>query len=265
MPSVWERVVNRCGHYPLNGGHFPCHIALDFDRNTKHCDTETNHLEWETENQKPQQKRTICKEFVRTTDTDYCVSRNWKNHLGCWKGGVSLRMWPMEEIESKSYQRFVSLNRLLNVAEYWKKTKHKTYFTFVSSVQSVQLLSCVWLFETPWIAALQASLSITNSRSSCKIMSIESVMPSSHLILCHPLLLLPPILPESESFPMSQLFTCGQSTGVSALASFLPMNTQDWFPLEWAGWISLQSKGLSRVFSNTTVQKHQFFSAQLAS
>ena len=73
-------------------------------------------------------------------------------------------------------------------------------------------------------------------------------------------------LPASESFPMSQLFAWGgQSTGVSALASFLPKNTQDWSPLEWTGWMSLQSKGLSRVFSNTTVQKHQFFSAQLSS
>ena len=76
----------------------------------------------------------------------------------------------------------------------------------------------------------------------------------------------PQSLPASESFPMSQLFTWGeQSTGVSALASFLPKNTQDWSPLQWTGWISLQSKGLSRVFSNTTVQKHQFFSAQLSS
>ena len=71
----------------------------------------------------------------------------------------------------------------------------------------------------------------------------------------------PPSLPASESFPMSQLFTWdGQSIGVSALASFLPKNTQDWSPLEWTGWISLLSKGLSRVFSNTTVQKHQFHS-----
>ena len=75
----------------------------------------------------------------------------------------------------------------------------------------------------------------------------------------------PQSLPASESFPMSQLFAWGgQSTGVSALASFLPKNTQDWSPLEWTGWISLQSKGLSRVFSNTTVQKHQFFGAQLS-
>ena len=76
----------------------------------------------------------------------------------------------------------------------------------------------------------------------------------------------PQSLPASESFPMSQLFTWGgQSTGVSTLASFLPKNTQDWSPLEWTGWICLQSKGLSRVFSNTAVQKHQFFSAQLSS
>ena len=76
----------------------------------------------------------------------------------------------------------------------------------------------------------------------------------------------PQSLPASESCPMSQLFTWGgQSTGVSALASFLPKDTQEWSPLEWTGWISLQSKGLSRVFSNTTVQKHQFFGAQPSS
>ena len=131
---------------------------------------------------------------------------------------------------------------------------------------SVQLLSRVQLFATPWIAACQASLSITNSQSSLRLTSIESVMPSSHLILCHPLLLLLQSLPASESFPMSQLFAWGgQSTGVSALASFLPKNTQNWSPLGWTGWISLQSKGLSRVFSNTAVQKHQFFGDQLSS
>ena len=76
----------------------------------------------------------------------------------------------------------------------------------------------------------------------------------------------PQSLPASESFPMSQLFAwMGQSTGVSALASVLPKNTQGWSPSEWTGWISLQSKGLSRVFSNTTVQKHQFFSTRLSS
>ena len=97
-------------------------------------------------------------------------------------------------------------------------------------------------------------------------MSIELVMPSGHLILCHPLLLLPPILPSIRVFSNeSTLCMSGQSIGVSASASVLPMNTQDWSPLGWSGWISLQSKGLSRVFSNTTVQMHQFFSAQFYS
>ena len=91
-------------------------------------------------------------------------------------------------------------------------------------------------------------------------------MPSSHLILCHPLLLLPQSLPASGSFPMSQLFAWGgQSTGVSASASVLPKKSQGWSAFGWTGWISLQAKGLSRVFSNTTVQKHQFFGTQLSS
>ena len=132
--------------------------------------------------------------------------------------------------------------------------------------RSVQSLSCVWLFVTPWIAARQASLSIANFRSLLKLLSIESVMPSSHLILCRHLLLLPPLPPSIRSFLKSQLFAWdGQSIGVSASASVLPVNTQDWSPLGWTGWISLQSKGPSRVFSNTTVQKHQFFGAQLSS
>ena len=137
-----------------------------------------------------------------------------------------------------------------------------------SPISSVQSLSHFQLFATPWTAACQASLSITNSRSSHKLTSIESVMPSSHLILCHPLLLLPPIPPSIRVFSMSQLFTWGgQSTGVSALASFLPKKSQDVqsCPSEWTGWISLQSKGLSKVFSNTTVQKHQVFGAQPSS
>ena len=130
----------------------------------------------------------------------------------------------------------------------------------------VQSLSRVWLFATPWIAARQASLSISNSQSSLRLMSIESVMPSSHLILCCPLLLLPPIPPSIRAFPMTQLFSRGgQSIGVSALASVLPKNTQGWSPSEWTGWISLQSKGISRIFSNTTGQKHQFFGTQLSS
>ena len=132
-----------------------------------------------------------------------------------------------------------------------------------STISSVQSLSRVRLFVILWIAARQASLSITNSRSSLRLTPIESVIPSSHLILCRLLLLLPQSLPASESFPMSQLFAWGgQSTGASALASFLPKISQGWSLSEWTGWIALQSKGLSRVFSNTTVQKHQFFGAQ---
>ena len=96
-----------------------------------------------------------------------------------------------------------------------------------------------------------------------KLMSIESVMPSNHLILCRPLLLLPQSFPTS--FQMSQLFASGgQRIGVSASTSVLPVNTQDQSPLGWTGWISLQSKGLSRAFSNTTVQKYQFIGTQLS-
>ena len=133
-------------------------------------------------------------------------------------------------------------------------------------ISSVRLLSHVWLFVTPWTTAHQASLSITNSRSLLKLRSIESVMPSSHLILCHPLFTsCLHSFPAARSFPMSQYFKSGdQSLGVSASASVLPMNIQGWSPLGLTGLISLQSKGLSRVFSNTTVQKHQFFGAQLS-
>ena len=139
---------------------------------------------------------------------------------------------------------------------YLESNKH---FVAFSSVQS---LSRVQLFATP----CQASLSITNSRSSLKLTSIESVMPSSHLILCRPLLLLPLIPPSIRVFSNeSTLHMRWPNTGVSALASFLQKNRQDPSPLEWTGWISLQSKGLSRVFSNTTVQKHQFFITQPSS
>ena len=121
-----------------------------------------------------------------------------------------------------------------------------------------QPLSCVWPLVTPWTAAFQASLSFV-SWSLLKLMSIESVMPSNHLILCLPLLLLPSVFHSIRSFPISQLFTSGgQSIGASV--SVLPMNTQVWFPLWLTGLISLLSQGLSRVFSNTTVWK--FFGAQ---
>ena len=130
---------------------------------------------------------------------------------------------------------------------------------------SVQSLSHIRLFATPWTAACQASLSITNTQSLFKLMSIASVMKSNHLILCHPLLLLISIFASIRVFPRIQYFALvGQSNGISASTSVLPMNIQDWFPLWWTDWIYLQSKGLSRVFSNTTGQKHQFFGTQLS-
>ena len=101
---------------------------------------------------------------------------------------------------------------------------------------------------TPWTAARQASLSITNSQSLLKLVFIESMMPSNHLILCHPLLHLPSTFPASESFPVSQLIKSGgQTIGVSASTSVLPMNTQDGSPLGWTGWMSLQSKDIQPV------------------
>ena len=211
----------------------------------------------------------------------------------------------------------------------WSSTMKDSCPQVIQSLSSVQLLSCVWFFITSWTAARQASLSITNSQSLLRLISIESLKPFNHLIPCCPLFLPPSSIrsissvqlncsvvhflrlhepqhvrppcpsptagvypnscplsrwchptisfsvisfsycpqsfPASGSFPMSQLFASdGQSFGVSASTSVLPMNTQDWSPLEWTGWISLQSKGLSRVFSNTTVQKHQFFGDQLS-
>ena len=129
---------------------------------------------------------------------------------------------------------------------------------------SVQSLSRVQLFATTWTTVCQASLSITNSWGLLQLMSIESVMPSNHLILCHPLLFLPSIFPSIRDFQMSQLFASGgQSIGVSTSTLVLPVNIQDWFPLGWTGWI-LESKGLSRVFSNIRVQKHQYSGAQLS-
>ena len=132
------------------------------------------------------------------------------------------------------------------------------------SVQSslVQLLSCARLFATPWTAARQSSLSISNSWSLLKFMFKESVMLSNHFILSSPS---PPAFNLSQHqglFLMSQFFASGgQSIGVSASASVFRMNIQDWFPLGQTGLLSLQPKGFLRGFSNTMVQKHQFFSA----
>ena len=151
---------------------------------------------------------------------------------------------------------------LVTLAKTWKQPEcpqtdkriKKTWYTYPMgySVQfsSFQLLSRVRLFATPWITACYASLSITNSQSWRKLMSIKSVMPSSHLILCCPLLLLPSIPPGIRVFSSELLFASGgQSIRVSVSTSVLPMNIQDWFPLGWTGWISLQSKHHSSKMS----------------
>ena len=132
-------------------------------------------------------------------------------------------------------------------------------------ISTVQLLSHVWIFVSPWTATSQASLSITNSGTysgSCPLSRwchptiSSSVIPFSSRLQS---------FPTSGSFPKSKFFASGgQSIGGSALASILPVNIQDWFPLGLSGLISMQSKGLWRVFSNTTDQKHQFFGAQLS-
>ena len=133
---------------------------------------------------------------------------------------------------------------------------------FLSSVQSI---SRVRLFVTPWITACQVSLCITNSQSSLKFMSIELVMLSSHLILCWTFFLLSPIPPNIRVFSNESALSIKWPKYCSFSFSISHTNeTQDWSPLGWTGWISLQSKGLSRVFSNTTVQKYQFFGAQLS-
>ena len=139
----------------------------------------------------------------------------------------------------------------------------------IIGISSVPLLSHVRLFVTPWTTARQASLSITNSRSLCKLISIDLVMPSNYLILCRPLLL-PSIFPSIRVFSNeSALASGGQSTGVSASTSVLPMNTQDWSPLGWTSWISLQSKGLASLLqqhsSKASILQHSaFFIVQLS-
>ena len=134
------------------------------------------------------------------------------------------------------------------------------YCVTFSPFRSAQLVSRVWLCD-PMGCSTPGFPSITNSLNSLKLMSIESVMPSNHLILCRPLLHPRSIFLSIKVFSNELVLHIRWPK----YWSFLPKNTQDWSPLEWTGWISLQSKGLSRVFSNTTVQKHLFFGTQLSS
>ena len=133
----------------------------------------------------------------------------------------------------------------------------------ISNIVVVHSVYRVQLFASPWTAAFQASPSFTISQSLLKFMSIESMMPSNYLILCHPFSC-PQSFPVSGSFPMNQLFALGgQNIGASTSAPVLPMNIKGSFPLESTGLVSLLSKGFSRVFS-TTVWKHQLFCTQLS-
>ena len=156
--------------------------------------------------------------------------------------------------------------------DYLKNTKHLTKVNIHDKnshesghrqvIVIVQSPSRVWLSVTPWTAAQQVSLSFTISLSLLKLMSIELVMLFNQIILCQPFSFCLQPFPASRYFLRNQLITSdGQNIGVSASASVLPMNIQDGFPLGWTGLISLQFKGLLRVFCNTTVQKHQFISA----
>ena len=140
--------------------------------------------------------------------------------------------------------------KLLSPTSCWHHSLPPLAFQF----SSVQLLSHVWLFAIPWTAACRAFLSITNFRSLLKLLSIELVMPSNHLISSWPILLLPSIFPSIRVFSNESVLHIRWPKDWSfSLASVLPMNIQEWFPLERTGWISLLSKGLSRVFYNTTV------------
>ena len=130
---------------------------------------------------------------------------------------------------------------------------------------SVQFSRSVFDSVTLWTAAHQASLSITNSQSLLKLMSIESVIPSNHLILCHPLLLPPSVFPSLTVFSNESALCIRWPNYWSFSFSISPSNEYSGLiSFRWTSWISLQSKGLSRVFSNTTVQKHQFFGTQLS-
>ena len=135
---------------------------------------------------------------------------------------------------------------------------------FLSNCSSVQSLSRVWFFATPWITAHQASLFITNSRSLLKLMSVESVIPSNHLILCRPLLLLPPMPPSIRVFSNESALGMRWPKYWSFSFSISPSNEYSGVIFLRMDWLDpLQSKGLSRPFSNTTVQKHQFFTLNL--
>ena len=169
---------------------------------------------------------------------------------------------------SQSLLKFISIESVMrsNHLNLCCLILYLVYAWYHNVIQFSSVAQLFWLFATPWTAALQASLSITNSQSLIKLMSITSVMPSNHLNLCHPLLLPPSIFPSIRVFSKESVLYIRCPTYWSFSFSISPSNEYSggWSPLGWTGWISLLSKGLSRVFPNTTLQKHQFFNAQLS-
>ena len=160
---------------------------------------------------------------------------------------------------------FILPVHFINVNLKWDFLELLTYPNSCVYCCSIQLLSQIQLFVTPWTAAPQTFLPITNSWSLLKLMPIESVMPSNHLIFHRLLHLMPSVYPSSRVFSNESVLCIRQpSIGSSASALVLPINIQDWFPLGLTGLISFQPKGLSKVFSKTIVQKHQFFDTQLS-
>ena len=162
------------------------------------------------------------------------------------------------EANCPSYSQ-IETHSLTMLVFWWRVLSRMLLCSFGSTCSSVQFSHSVlsWLFVTPWTAAHQASLSITNSQSLLKLMSIESVMPSNHLILCHPLLLPPSVFPSIRVFSDESALRIRWPKYWSFIFNVSLSNEyQDWFPLGWTGWISLRSQGLSRVLSNTTVLKH---------
>ena len=174
-----------------------------------------------------------------------------------YQGGVTYSKQMRKQ--QKQNKKYLKLHASENPAVEPKGQKGRVQF----SPSSVQSLSGVWLFAYPWTAARQASLSITNSQSLLKLTSIESVMPSNHLI-CRPLLLPLSIFPSIKVFFNESVLSIRWSKYWRSLSFSPSMNIQDWLPLGCTAWISLLSKWLSGVSSNTTAQKHQFFGLQLS-